>query len=164
VKKWCKRHTRLLAVVFAVLTLVLLVVVAFQTWMLYCEGWRMALGSFPEYLAALGSFATFGVLWFAAREWRRAESERRDSEAGQARLIVADHEPHVPRSFGGQNPPASGRRNVVIHNRSTEPVFGLHIEEYATASDVRVFQHSAAGVRVPPGTSPCWRLTNPPTP
>jgi hypothetical protein len=47
--------TRLLAVVFAVLTLVLLVVVAFQTWMLYCEGWRMALGSFPEYLAALAS-------------------------------------------------------------------------------------------------------------
>jgi hypothetical protein len=127
VKEWCKRHTGLLAVVFAVLNLVLLVVVAFQAWMLHSEGWRPALGSFPEYLAALGSFATFGVLWFAAREWRRGESERRDSEAGQARLIVVDHVPHVDRSYGGQNPPPPGRRNVVIHNRSTEPVFGRAI-------------------------------------
>ena len=37
----------------------------------------------------------------------------------------------------------------MIHNRSTEPVFGLHIEEYATNSDVRVFQGTASG-RVAP--------------
>jgi hypothetical protein len=151
VKEWCKHHLGLLAVVFTVLTLALLVIVGIQAVMLYNEDFRPALGNFAEYLTALGSLSTFGVLWFAAREWRRGESERRDSEAGQARLIVVDHVPHVDRSFGGQNPPPPGRRNVVIQNRSTEPVFGLHIEEYATGSDVRVFQHSAnAGVRVAP--------------
>ncbi|OBI53588.1 hypothetical protein [Mycobacterium sp. E787] len=144
-KEWIKRHICWLALAFAALALVLLVVVGVQAVMLYSENWRPAFGSLPEYLAALGSFATFGVLWFAAREWRRGERERRDREAGQARLIVAEHEPFINRSYSGMDPPEPGRRNVVIHNRSTEPVFALHIEEYATGSDVRVFQNSASG-------------------
>ena len=32
------------------------------------------------------------------------------------------------RAWGGMNPPAPGRRDVVIRNRSSEPVFGLHVE------------------------------------
>jgi hypothetical protein len=149
VKEWCKRHMGWLAVVFAALALMLLVVVGFQAVMLYSEDWRPAFGSLPEYLAALGSFSTFGVLWFAAREWRRGERERRDREAGQARLIVVEHQPFIDRSYGGMNPPPPRRRDVVIHNRSSEPVFALHIEEYATGSDIRVFQSSASG-RVAP--------------
>jgi hypothetical protein len=63
-------------------------------------------------------------------------------EMGQAQLIVVEHVPHEDRTWGGMNPPAPGRRDVVIHNRSSKPVFGLHVEEYATGSDVRVFQSS----------------------
>jgi hypothetical protein len=43
---------------------VLVVVVCVQAAMLHSKGWRISMGSFPEYLAAVGSFATFGVLWF----------------------------------------------------------------------------------------------------
>ncbi len=88
----------------------------FQAWMLHSKGWRMAMGSFPEYLAALGSLATFGVLWLAVYEWRRGQRERRDNEMGQARLIVVEHEPHVDKSFGGMDQPPAARRNVLIRN------------------------------------------------
>ena len=62
----------------------LVVVVCVQAAMLHSKGWRISMGSFPEYLAAVGSFATFGVLWFTAREFRRGQRERRDREMGQA--------------------------------------------------------------------------------
>jgi hypothetical protein len=125
-------------------------VVCFQAAMLHSRGWRMVMGSFPEYLAAVGSLATFGVLWFAASEWRRGERERRDREARQAELIVVDHRSLPDHSFGGQDAPPPGRRDVLIHNHSTEPVFGLHVMEFAAGSDVRVFQTRAAGGRMAP--------------
>lgn len=148
---WWKRRASWLAISFAALALVLVAVICVQAAMLHSRGWRMSLGTLPEYLAAVGSLATFGVLWFTAAEFRRGQRERRDREAGQAQLIVVEHVPYEDHTWGGSNPPAPGRRDVVIRNRSKEPVFGLHIEEYASGSDVRVFQRSArAGVRVAP--------------
>lgn len=145
VSKWWKRNAGWLAIVFAAMALVLFAVVGFQAWMLHSKGWRMAVGSLPEYLAALASLAIFGVLWLTASQWRRGQRERCDRESGQARLIIVEHVPRADGSFGGGDPPPLGRRDVVIHNRSSEPVFELRIEEYATGSDVRVFQSSAGG-------------------
>jgi hypothetical protein len=38
--------------------MVLAVVTAVQAFMLHSRGWRIAMGSLPEYLATIGTFAT----------------------------------------------------------------------------------------------------------
>jgi hypothetical protein len=34
------------------------------------RGWRIQLVTVPEYLAAIGSLATLGAVWFVAQQWR----------------------------------------------------------------------------------------------
>ncbi|WP_133054444.1 hypothetical protein [Mycolicibacter algericus] len=152
-----------------VATLMLGVVVAVQAAMLHARGWRIALGSVPEWLAAFGTFAAFGALLIAAREWRAGQDERRslederraadaerralaatreaerqDNEVSQARLIIVEHVPYEDRTWGGSDPPPPSQRQVVIRNRSTAPVFHLHIEDHPSGNDdVYVFQNFA---------------------
>ncbi|MDO3298788.1 hypothetical protein P5V47_08790 [Mycobacteroides abscessus subsp. massiliense] len=67
-------------------------------------------GSVPDWLAGLGAFAAFGVLFLALHEWRAAQCERRDREGDQARLII-------PEGVGGGK--------FVIRNHSQAPVFNV---------------------------------------
>jgi hypothetical protein len=73
VKDWCKRHAGWLAIIFAVLALVLFGVVCVQAWMLHSRGWRIALGTVPEWgsaaftgIAAIGVLAAFGTCGLSA--------------------------------------------------------------------------------------------------
>jgi hypothetical protein len=149
---------------FVAATVVLIVVVCFQAAMLHSKGWRTPLGTLPEWITAFGVVAAFLTLWVAARGFQSAEkerqsleeerqalaatreAERRDHVISQARLIIVEHAPHVPLAWGGQDPPAPGRRDVLIRNHSDAPIFNLHIEGHPTGNDdVLLSQNFATG-------------------
>ena len=115
--------------------LVLSAVVLAQAEMLYTEGWRLALGTVPEWMAGFGTvftaiaaLAAFGTLSVATKgrqslETERQalaaqrETERRDHVMSQARLIIVEPAPEVPVL------PRSKPDDVVIRNHSSAPVF-----------------------------------------
>jgi hypothetical protein len=78
-------------------------------------------GSFPDYIAALGTAAALGAVYIAAREWRSNHAERRASEADQARLIVLEQiHDDAPQIGIEQN------LRAVVHNYSGAPVLAVH--------------------------------------
>jgi hypothetical protein len=83
-------------------------------------------GTVPEWLAGVGTFAAFGALLFAAREWRAAQVERRDREASQARLIIVE-----PAAGAASDKVQSAflrhEIDAVIKNHSHAPIFNLAI-------------------------------------
>lgn len=104
--------------------MVLAAAVVVQATMLRSRGWTVPLGNVAEWLAAVGTFAAFGALFLAAREWRASQAERRGGEANQARLIIvepADEQPGDPHA-------------LVIRNRSQSPVFNIFFHIGETAS------------------------------
>lgn len=140
-REWWKRHSGWLAIVFAALALVLLVVVGCQAEMLYARGWRLSLGSVPEWLAGFGTgftaiaaLAAYRTLKIAAGQWDDEQAQRREQVMRQAQLIVVEA---VPRAE--MVPPANqvpvrpdgkpAYRYVVIHNHSQEPVFNVRIPD-----------------------------------
>jgi hypothetical protein len=141
VKDWGKRHASWLAIIFAVLAIVFLVVVCFQAWMLHSRGWRIALGTMPEWvsaaftgIAAIGVLAAFGNLRIVRREWKIAQLERRDQLANQARLIIVEAVPRAemvpPANKAPVRPDGKPEhRYVVIRNHSQEPVFNVRIPD-----------------------------------
>ncbi|BBX56952.1 hypothetical protein TM48_01435 [Mycobacterium shottsii] len=74
------------------------------------------------WVASVGSIAAFGALLVAVMEWRRGQSERRDQEADQARLVFL-----VPLDAGPR--PEDGviwqSGAIRISNRSESPVFDV---------------------------------------
>lgn len=107
--------------------------------MLHSRGWRIALGTMPEWvsaaftgIAAIGVLAAFGSLRIVRSEWASQQAAKRDQLAHQARLIVVEA---VPRAE--QVPPANEARPlpdgqpeyryVVIRNHSQEPIFNVRI-------------------------------------
>jgi hypothetical protein len=158
---WCKRHATALAIVFAALALVLFVVVLAQAEMLYTKGWRLALGTVPEWMAGFGTvftaiaaLAAFGTLSVATKERQsleaerqalaaQREDERRDHVMSQARLIVVEQIP-------GSNPGQPLKPFITIRNHSSMPIFNLHID-YASRRDSRVtVEEPIAGTGDPP--------------
>ncbi len=119
VKGWLRRHAVGLATVLAVLVVVLGVVVVVQARMLLTRGWGVPLGNVAEWVGALGTLATFGAVFYAAREWRAAEAERRDRAADQARLIVTEPTT-VPKP--DPDPP---ELQVTAHNQSGSAVLDM---------------------------------------
>ncbi|WP_100460808.1 hypothetical protein [Mycobacteroides abscessus] len=115
--KWWKRYTGVIAVVLAILVVILGMAVAAQAVMLYRASWRPALGTFPDWLVALGSLATFAVVAFAAREWRDGQSERRVRVGDQARLIVIQP----------NNPQDPEDESVVVWNHSDAPIYDVMV-------------------------------------
>ncbi|MCV7402689.1 hypothetical protein H7K24_21355 [Mycobacterium fragae] len=132
-ERW-KRNVGWLAIVFAAVALALLVIVCLQAAMLHSKGWRILMGSLPEYLAAFGSLSTLGVLALAVDEWRRDQRERRDQLANQARLIIVESVPRAemvpPANQAPVRPDGKPEyRYVVIRNRSQEPIFNVRIPD-----------------------------------
>lgn len=140
VRRWCSRHAGKLAIGFAIATVALLVLVGVQATMLYIRGWRVTWGSMPEWLAGLGAVAAFGVVWFAAQEWRSGQAERRDREADQARRVVAEP---VEEPVPGSRPSWSHRphRDVVVRNRSDRHILNVDIDPLGGGSDMVVFRN-----------------------
>lgn len=137
--RWWIKYAGTLAILFASLTVALLVVVCSQAAMLYSLGSRLVMGNLAEWvaaggtaIAAVGVLAAFGNLRIVRREWESAQGERRDQRANQARLIIVEA---VPRAE--QVPPANEAprrpdmqpeyRYVLIRNHSNEPVFNVRI-------------------------------------
>ncbi|MFZ3328794.1 MAG: hypothetical protein WA231_24265, partial [Methylocella sp.] len=81
---------------------------------------HIELGNLAEWLAGAGALAAFGALFYASREWRQAQIERRDQQAGQARLIFA--EPVDPSLY---TPPPVYKWPVTVSNRSPSPIFNV---------------------------------------
>jgi hypothetical protein len=79
-------------------------------------------GNLAEWLAGGGSLAAFGAIFYASLEWRQAQIERRDQQADQARLIIA--EPVGPEHY---NPSPVHTRPVTVSNRSQSPVFNVSV-------------------------------------
>lgn len=79
-------------------------------------------GNLAEWLAGAGSLAAFGALFYASRQWRQAQIERRDQQADQARLIVA--EPVDPSLY---TPPPVYKWPVTVSNRSPSPIFNVSV-------------------------------------
>lgn len=91
-EKWRHYEARLSAA-FALTTLALTVVTVVQARMLLTRGWSVPLGNVAEWVAGVGALAAFGALFYAAREWRTAQEERRErvkvERRAQADLISA---------------------------------------------------------------------------
>jgi hypothetical protein len=69
-----RRYAGWLAIGFGVSTLALGVVVGVQAAMLHAEGWRISIGSLPEYVAATGIVATAVSAVVAVRTLRMANT------------------------------------------------------------------------------------------
>jgi hypothetical protein len=141
VKGWYERHAGWLAILFASLAFILLAVVSVQAVMLHSRGWRLVMGSLPEWvsaggtvIAAFGVLAAFGSLRIVRREWESQQAERRDELANQARLIVVEDVPRAemvpPANQARPRPDGKPEyRYVVIRNHSQEPVFNVRIPD-----------------------------------
>lgn len=113
------------------LAVVLSAAVTVQAVMLHAKGWRLQFGTLPDWVAGVGTLgafmAAFGALTIAVREWRAGQEGRRDQEAEQARLIIAEPV-DTPRSV------SPNRSDVVVRNHSAAPVFNVGVESiYITA-------------------------------
>jgi NAD/NADP transhydrogenase beta subunit len=71
---------RALAVVFGVLAMVLGVVVVVQAVMLHAEGWHIAMGTVPEWLAAFGTVVAIAAVLVAALGYRHEVRSRTQDE------------------------------------------------------------------------------------
>jgi hypothetical protein len=153
---WRRNRATTLAVAFAALALVLFVVVLAQAEMLYTDGWRLALGTVPEWMAgfgtlftALAALAAFGTLSVATHEWEGSENERqllekeRQAADKERRALAATREAerrdHVmsqarliivePAQPAWVVLPRSKPDDVVIRNHSSAPIFNIHIDD-----------------------------------
>lgn len=103
-------------------------------------------GSVAEWAGAIGSSAAVVVaLWIAINDARRRESERKDEQAAQARLLVVEaHEDD-----------AGGVLNVKVTNHSSSPVFAVVVEAvHVTPYPLRVrFFSKREWARLDPGES-----------
>ncbi|BBY67356.1 hypothetical protein [Mycolicibacterium helvum] len=89
----------------------------------------------------VAAVAAFGALFYAAREWSATQTERRDNEADQARLIVA--QPVDPQHW---SPPPIHRWPVVVANHSTAAVFNVDMTEIS--EDVMVLHLGGPSARL----------------
>ncbi len=133
-KGWWHRYAGWLAILFASLAAMLIVVVTVQAVMLYSRGWRLVMGSVPEWVSAGGTaIAAFGVL-AAFGTLRVAQIERREQLTNQARLIIVEAVPRAEMVPPADQAPIrpDGKpeyRYVGIRNHSQEPIFNVHIPQ-----------------------------------
>jgi hypothetical protein len=78
--KWCKRHLGAVSLLLAVIVLLLSAVVVIQAVLLHADGWRVAWGTMPDWLAAVGGVATVGALFVAWRVYLHAKETRDEDE------------------------------------------------------------------------------------
>lgn len=172
--EWWKRNAGRTAIVLALVTLVLGVVVLVQAVTLHAQGSRLVMGTFPEWVsavgtaaAAIGVLAAFGTLQIGRREWETQQAERRDQLANQARLIIVEAVPRAEMVPPANQAPVmpDGKptyRYVVIRNHSHEPVFnvripdGSHLETKAkmpwitSVAEVRPYQEAGSVISPTP--------------
>lgn len=95
-------NRRAWAIVFAVATLGLSVAVVLQALMLYAQGWRAAWGTVPDWLAAVGAFATVLALVVAWRVYRHDVDSRRDDRERQDRTERRQQAENITAWLGSQ--------------------------------------------------------------
>jgi hypothetical protein len=125
-QQW-RKHAPTLAAVFVPLSVVGGVVAVVQGRMLTDQGWTVPLGDVAEWVAGLGSVAAFGALYVAISQWRSAQVERRDQEAGQARLMIA--ELVTDRALYQEWGVTDDLSRAVVRNHSDAPVFNAIVKK-----------------------------------
>jgi hypothetical protein len=93
------------------------VVAAIERIQLQNRHFHIEWGNAAAWLGGVGAFAAFGALFYAALQWRVAQTERRDREADQARLIVT--ESYSSKNFDDES--------VVVRNHSEAPIFDVQL-------------------------------------
>lgn len=138
---WWKRYASWIAAVLAFSTFVLAVIVGILAGTLYARGWRLALGTVPEAVAAIGTVAALLVaigVWqhdittrradeLDARQAKeRAELAARQARGDQARLVVIDfmYDVETEMYSGGEWSPM----RAIVTNLSDRPIFDVHID------------------------------------
>ncbi len=120
---------------------------------------NMNWGSAAEWLGAIGTFAAVALaLGLAIGDARRRDSDRKDEQAAQARLITVDS---CEEAVGGV-------LYVSVTNHSASPVFAVVVEAvHVTPDPLRVlFKGDRQWARLDPGTADsrvasCSRWTGP---
>jgi hypothetical protein len=85
-KAWCwfsqrwNGHTSAPAILFAALAIALGVVVLVQAVMLHARGWRIALGTLPEWFSAFGTIAAIAAVLVATLGYRHEVRSRTQDE------------------------------------------------------------------------------------
>lgn len=151
----CRRawvaHTGWFAGAFGFIALALALIVAVQAWALHSRGWRLALGTVPEAVAAIG---TVGALLVALGVWRHEVAVRRIDEgqaraassaaaaaaksarADQARLVILEFTyDELTEIYSG------GEHSIVVaqvKNLSSRPIFDVRIEIPADNIEMRL--------------------------
>lgn len=120
IESW-KRHAGKIAASMAALAVGLGAVVAVQAVMLHTQGWRIQLGTLPDWISSVatsgGFLAAVGAVLYAARQWRSTQSERRTREGDQARLIVI--QPNDSDNIHDES--------VVVRNHSSAPIYDVMV-------------------------------------
>lgn len=125
-QQW-RKHAPTLAAVFALLTFIGGVVTVVQARMLTAHGWTAPLGNVAEGVAAAGSLASFLALLLAVSEWRSGRLDRRDQEADQARLMIAElvTDAALREEWGVTD----DLWRAVVRNNSEAPVFNAIVKK-----------------------------------
>ena len=155
-----RKHAPTVAAVATPLAVVAGVVAVVQARMLTAQGWTVPLGNVAEWvsgvLSGLGSVAAFGALYVAISEWRTGQVERRDREAGQARLMIA--ELVTDRALYAEWGVTDDLLRAVVRNHSDAPVFNAIVKKepnpmaYVTAPVLKPGATHVAGRRGRLGT------------
>jgi hypothetical protein len=146
-------HTGWFAGAFGFIAFVLAVITVVQAWALYSQGWRLALGTVPEAIAAIG---TVGALLVALGVWRHEVAVRRTDErqaravhsaaaaaaksarADQARLVILEFTyDELTDLYSG------GEHSIVVakvKNLSSRPIFDVRIEIPEDNAEMRLLE------------------------
>ncbi|WP_454561371.1 hypothetical protein [Mycobacterium haemophilum] len=139
---------------------------------LHAQGWRMAMGTLPEWMSGFGTLftaiaavAAFRALRIATRDWEGAEKERQALEAErrkadkERRELAAireaerqDHlvsqarsvivEPFVLMDDDGKPNP---NRHIVIRNHSNSAILNLHVDPRSPKNSIVTMEQFISG-------------------
>ncbi|PJE01325.1 MAG: hypothetical protein CK428_31435 [Mycobacterium sp.] len=134
------------------LSLVLGVVAVAQAIELYAQGWRMALGTFPDWMAGFGTIftataavAAYRTFKVAAHEWEGAEKERKALESERQKADNERQALAATREAERQDHAMSQARLIIAQPKPPnigELISGALVELPARQRDVQIHNHS----------------------
>lgn len=116
---------RAVAVALAVVALMLGFVVVVQAMMLHAQGWRIAMGTMPDWLAAAGGLATVGTLVVALLVYRRNTKTDRRQQAEAVLAWIGGQRNIYREVIHGQGPVMTSTVEVNLLNASPAVLFDL---------------------------------------
>lgn len=141
---------RALTFASASLSAVLGVVVVVQAAMLHARGWRIAWGTMPDWLAALGGLATVGALFVAWRVYQRDVDSRQRQQAENITAWTGGQTAVEREVIAGQGPVVTSVVQVNILNASPSVIYDVIVVTTNRHSGHPGVINSPTGVSVAP--------------